>query len=469
MTTPSLGRRFGSNPLLFRVLAAALAVGAVAFLTLPPATAQTGAKNKTKAKNGNGAGTAGYKPSPEAVEEAEKGDWSRWRGPTGDAISAEANLLTEWPADGPPKSWEVSGIGGGMSSVAVSNGHIFTMGKKGDDVCVIARNVSDGQELWSTPIAEDADPNCTPTVDGDRVYAISHGGTLACCSVKDGKILWKKSFTQDFGGKMHSGWGYSESPLVDGDKLICTPGGPKAMLAALDKMTGKTIWQTPLADGAGQKGSDGAGYASPVISHAGGVKQYITLVGRGIISADAKTGELLWGYNQVANGTANIPTPLVSGDYVFCSSGYGDGGTALLKITKKGKKLDAEEVYWKSSNELQNHHGGMVMLGDYVYFGEGHNQGLPVCVEWKTGKQLWGKQRGAGNESAALAFADNHLYFRYQNGVMALLNTNPKKYELVSKFKIPGDDGPSWPHPVIAGGKLYLRAGDRLLCYDIHK
>jgi outer membrane protein assembly factor BamB len=469
MKTPPASRRSDSNFLVFRLLPSAMAIAAVAFLLLPPATAQTGAKAKKKPKNGGNSTFVGYEPSREAVDEAGKGDWSRWRGPAGDAVSAESDLLTEWPAEGPPLAWEVNDIGGGMSSVAVSNGRIFTMGKKGDDVRLVARNVSDGQELWATPIANDGDPNCTPTVDGDRVYAISHDGTLVCCSVKDGKILWKKSFSQDFGGRMHSGWGYSESPLVDGDKLICTPGAAKAMLAALDKMTGKTIWMTPLPDGAGNKGSDGAGYASPVISNAGGVKQYITLVGRGIISADAKTGELLWGYNQVANGTANIPTPLINGDYVFCSSGYGDGGTALLKITKKGKKLNAEEVYWKSSNELQNHHGGMVMLGDYVYFGEGHNQGLPVCVEWKTGKQLWGKQRGAGADSAAVAFADNHLYFRYQNGVMALINTNPKKYELVSKFKIPGDEGPSWPHPVIAGGKLYLRAGDRLLAYDIHK
>jgi outer membrane protein assembly factor BamB len=404
-----------------------------------------------------------------AMLEAERGNWPRWRGPLNDGISLEKGLLTKWPEEGPPLAWKVSGLGKGYSSVAVVDGMIYSMGSKDGKVTLLCRKADDGSEVWSTPIGGGDEPNCTPTVDGDLVFGVSKAGDLACCKTKTGELVWKKNFEKDFGGKMHSGWGYSESPLVDGDRLICTPGAKDAMLAALDKKTGDVIWKTNIPGSLGNKGGDGAGYASIVIGNCGGTKQYITLVGRGVIGVDAKDGELLWAYNRVANGTANIPTPIVKDDFVFCSSGYGDGGTALLKINGKGKKLAAEEVYWYDANKLQNHHGGMILLGDYVYMGHGHNNGFPVCVELKTGKPKWGPERGAGEESAALAYADGCLYFRYQNGVMALVEATPKKYHLLGKFKIATHNGPSWPHPVIAGGKLYLRDQDNLLCYDIHK
>ena len=402
--------------------------------------------------------------------EAEKGDWSRWRGPNGDGISHETGLLTEWPEAGPPLVWKVKGLGNGFASISVAEGRIYSMGKKEGDTHIVCRKVEDGSELWSTEIGERGnDPNCTPTVDGERVYGVSHDGTLACCETATGKLVWKKDFPKDFGGKMHSGWGYSESPLIDGDSLICTPGAPDAMLAALNKKTGEVLWKSKMPESTGNKGGDGAGYSSVVIGNCGGVKQYISLVGRGVISADAKTGQLLWGYNRVANGTANIPTPIVKGDYVFCSSGYGDGGTALLKISRSGKTFTADEVYWRSNNELQNHHGGMILIGNYVYMGHGHNNGLPVCVDIKTGQPTWGPSRGPGAESAAIAYADGHLYFRYQNGIMALIEANPKEYKVTGKFKIAVHNGNSWPHPVIAGGKLYLRDQDELVCYNIKK
>lgn len=402
-----------------------------------------------------------------AMVEAKKGNWSRWRGPNNDGVSAEKGLLSEWPENGPPLEWKASGLGGGMSSVAVADGRIYTMGSKDGDTHLECRKVAGGDEIWSTPIGDGDAPNCTPTVDGDLVFGVSKDGDLACCETASGKLVWSKNFGKDFGGKMHSGWGYSESPLVDGDLLICTPGAQDAMLAALDKKTGKVVWKTKMPGAVGNKGGDGAGYSSIVIGQCGGVKQYITLVGRGVISADAKTGELLWGYNRVANGTANIPTPIVKGDFVFCSSGYDDGGSALLKITKKGKTLNAEEVYWRKNDELQNHHGGMILVGDYIYMGHGHNNGFPVCVDMKTGKPVWGPQRGPGGDSAAIAYAEGNLYFRYQNGVMALIEASPKGYKVKGKFQIAVRNGESWPHPVIAGGKLYLRDQNDLLCYDI--
>jgi outer membrane protein assembly factor BamB len=417
-------------------------------------------KSKTLAVSGN---------DPAALE-ASKGNWSRWRGPNGDGISQETGLLPTWPEEGPPVVWKSKGLGNGFSSVSIVDGRIYSMGKIDGETHLVCCKVDDGSLVWSTSIdGGGSDPNCTPTVDGDFVYGVSHGGTLACCETSSGKLVWKKSFSKDFGGKMHSGWGYSESPLIDGDLVLCTPGGQDAMLAALQKKTGEVAWTTKMPAETGNKGGDGAGYSSIVIGECAGVKQYITLVGRGTIGVDAKTGQLLWGYNRVANGTANIPTPVVKGDFVFTSSGYGDGGTALLKISKQGKAFRAEEVYWKSNNELQNHHGGMIALGDYIFMGHGHNKGLPVCVNMKTGQPTWGPGRGPGSDSAAVAYADGHLYFRYENGIMALIEANPKEYKVTGQFKIGINNGKSWPHPVIAGGKLYLRDQNELICYNIKK
>lgn len=400
-----------------------------------------------------------------AMAEAQRGEWSRWRGPNCDGISYEKGLLQSWPAEGPPLVWQASGLGGGYSSVAIAGGRIYTLGDQ-DGCTMHCLRVEDGSKIWSTRIGSGG-ANCTPTVDREYVYGLSKDGDLACLTTSDGQLVWSKNYRRDFDSRETPGWGYSESPLVDGDRLICTPGSDSALLVALDKRTGHVIWKTDATGKLGDRGHSGAGYSSIVISNAAKVKQYVTLVGRGVVGVDAATGKLLWGYNGIANGTANIPTPIVAGDYVFCSSGYGDGGTALLKISKKGKELQGEEVYYHKPNEMQNHHGGMIRIGAYVYMGHGHNNGFPLCVHVPTGKIAWKPGRGPGSESAAVAYADGHLYFRYQDGTMALIEANPKEYKLKGKFKIATHNAESWPHPVIAGGKLYLRDQDDLLCYDV--
>jgi len=390
-------------------------------------------------------------------------DWPRWRGQNNDGISTETGLLKSWPEAGPPLVWTASGLGSGYSSVAVSNGKIYTMGNKDGGIKLICLSAEDGSKLWQSAVGGGSDPNCTPTVDAEAklVFALSHAGDLLCANAETGEEVWRKNFGRDFEGRMMSGWGYSESPLVDGDHLIVTPGSDKAVMAALNKKTGDVVWATPMQGGS-------AGYASPVISYGGGVKQYVTLVGQGLIGVAADDGRPLWHYKKIANGTANVPTPLVKDDYVFDSSGYGDGGSALLKLRKSGRNgVDYQEVYYKKSNELQNHHGGMVLIGDYVYMGHGHNNGLPVCFELKTGKVKWGPERGPGNNSAAIVAADGQLYFRYQDGIMGLIAATPKGYELNGSFKIKTRNGESWPHPVIADKKLYLRDQDVLHCYNI--
>ncbi|MCO6457864.1 MAG: PQQ-binding-like beta-propeller repeat protein [Pirellulaceae bacterium] len=416
------------------------------------------------ARSGNAANSAGPVSAAAAA-----GEWPRWRGPLNDGKSAETGLLDRWDAE-PPVAWRMRGLGSGYSSLVVSGGKIFTMGERRDGQFLIALDQRDGTELWATRVGDRGKdgPNGTPTVDGQLVYAIGIDGDLLCAEVESGREVWRKSFANDFGGRMMSGWGYSESPLVDGDRLICTPGGAQAMLAALDKRTGRVIWTTPMQPG-GQRGQDGAGYSSIVISQGAGVKQYVQLVGRAVIGVAAENGQPLWAYDRIVNGTANIPTPIVDGDFVFCSSGYGDGGSALLRLSRQQGGVAVQEVYYHSSNELQNHHGGMVLLDGYIYMGHGHNRGLPVCVEMATGRAVWGPQRGPGGDSAAIVYADGHLYFRYQDGTMALIKATPDGYELKGTFRADFGSGPKWAHPVIADGHLYLRSSDELVCYDIRK
>lgn len=396
---------------------------------------------------------------------ASSADWPRWRGPKGTGISDEKGLLSEWPEEGPKLLWRVDkALGRGFSGVAIAGERIFGMGNVDRKCHLIALSKKDGSRLWATPVGG-GNPNCTPTVDGDRVYALGREGNFVCCEVETGELIWSKSFPRDFGGRMMSGWGYSESPLIDGDVLVCTPGSNDALVVALDKKTGETIWKGGV-DTVGSRGKDGAGYSSVVISNAGGIKQYVQLTGRGVFSFEAKTGRLLWDYNRIANGTANIPTPLVQGDHVFCSTGYGTGA-ALLKINKFGGDLSAEEVYFLNSKDLQNHHGGMIIFQDHIYCGHGHNKGFPLCITMETGKQAWSGGRGPGSGSAAILMADGHLYFRYEDGTMALIEATPEEYKLKGTFKLASVKGKSWPHPAISDGLLYLRDQDTLMVYDI--
>lgn len=399
--------------------------------------------------------------------EASRENWPQWRGPNRDGHSPDKNLLSEWDKDGPKLAWKTPGIGRGFSSAAVADGKVYTMGERGDGQYVVALSAADGKQLWSTKFGSKGgnDPRGTPTVDGDRVYVVGGNGVLAALDADSGKLDWTKDFKKEFSAPTPS-WGFCESPLVDGDRLICTPGAKDAMMVAFDKQSGEVVWKSAYGE-KGKKGGGGAGYSSIVISNGGGVKQYVQLIGHGLIGVRAKDGKLLWNYDAVANGTANIPTPIISGDYVFGSSGYGTG-SALLKLVSSGTdEVSAEEVYFLDADKLQNHHGGLILVGEHIYGGHGHNNGFPICVELKTGKTAWSQGRGPGTGSAAIAYADGHIYFRYENGVMALVEASPKEYKLKGTFKIPNVRDPSWPHPTIIGGKLYLREQDTLYCYDV--
>ena len=341
--------------------------------------------------------------------------------------------------------------------------------KTGDEF-VFCYDANTGKELWRTKIGlafvnsyGHGGPGSTPTVDGDQVYVITPHGILACLKTEGGALVWQKDMKKDFGGRMMSGWGYSESPTIDGDKLICTPGGKKAALVALNKMTGAVIWSCqPTVE-------SGAGYSTIVIAEVGGIRQYITLLGKelGLVGVDAETGKFLWSYKRIANGTANIPTAIVQGDLVFASTGYGTGA-GLVKLMSDGQDgIKAEEEYFLKGKDLaRTTTAGPSCSAITSTAATATTKARSFCLEWKTGKLAWGPENAPGGGSAAVLYADGHLYFRYQSGEMALVEATPKGYKLKGSFRVP-TTGNGWPHPVIYHGKLYLRGEGQILCYDI--
>jgi outer membrane protein assembly factor BamB len=397
---------------------------------------------------------------------AAPGDWPGWRGPDRTDLSPETGLLKSWPAEGPKLLWKTTGLGGGFSTPSVAGGRIFLLGTKGRQELLIALDAKEGKQLWVTPVGAMAGghpgPRSTPTVDGERVYVISSDGKLVCADTK-GKVLWGKDLKADFAGKC-GGWAYAESPLVDGDVLVCTPGGDKATLAALNKKNGDAIWKTAVT---GLKASAGrrprnyntAAYSSVIVAELDGIRQYIQFLSGGVVGVAAKDGKLLWHYDHPANGTANCSTPIFRDSSVFAASGYGTGG-GRARIVRDGTSFKADEVYFVKA--LQNHHGGMVLVGDAVY---GTGSGTLLCVDFKTGKVNWQK-RSVGKGS--VAYADGRLYARSENGPVALVEATATGYREKGRFQQPDrSDKKAWAHPVIAGGRLYLRDWDILLCYDV--
>jgi len=400
-------------------------------------------------------------------------DWPQWRGPNRDGVCTETGLLRSWPEGGPKLLWELTGLGKGFSSLTIVDGRFYTMGdvRLGSEnvQCVLAYDLSTHKRLWAAKVGptHDDGPRCTPTVDDGLIYAIGTAGDVVCVDANTGKVRWSKNFRDDLGGGKNPGWKYSESLLVDGDKLLCTPGGRNAVIAALNKKNGELIWKSSMPD-IGRKGKDEAGYSSIVVAETGGIQQYVQLTNKGLIGVDAKDGRFLWGYNKIANRTANISTAVVHGDYIFCSTAYGTG-SALLKLTTAGNSIEAKEVYFLGARTFQNHHGGFVRVGDYIYGGHDHGKGKPTCIEMKTGKIMW-QENQPGGGSAAVLYADGHMYFRYEDDVLALIEANPNQYHLKGTFKLPKREGmtdPGWAHPVIVDGWLYVRHADVLMVYDI--
>jgi outer membrane protein assembly factor BamB len=380
-------------------------------------------------------------------------NWPQWRGPNRDGISKETGLLKQWPAQGPSLVWKATGAGRGYSSFSIANGRLFTMGVRGDREFVVAFDVATGKEAWATPHGSvfrndrGDGPRGTPTTDGDRLYALGANGDLSCLEARTGRVVWTKNVLRAFGGSNIT-WGISESPLVIGNKVLVNPGGPGASIVALNKSDGSVIWKSQ---------SDGAGYSSAIPAEINGVTQVVFFTSERAVGLDLRDGRLLWEYGRPSNNVANVATPIARANRVFISSDYGTGG-GVVEIKADGK---AQEIYF--TKEMRNHHSSSVLVGDHLY---GFSSAILTAMKFDTGEIAW-RNRSVGKGS--LVYADGRLYCFSENGVMGLVEATPTGYVERGRFRIPQDSLPTWTHPVVAGGRLYLRDQDTIYAFDVRE
>jgi outer membrane protein assembly factor BamB len=396
---------------------------------------------------------------------APNSDWPQWRGPQRTDVSEETGLLKPWPQGGPKQLWLFKNAGNGYSGPAIAAGALYTLGTRDGKEIVLALDASAGTERWATPLSDIVDnnwgggPRGTPTVDGSLVYVITGAGAVACLESKDGKVVWQRTM-EELGGKI-PGWEYTESILVDGDQVVCTPGGKKGAVAALDKKTGATRWQS-------KDFTDGAQYSSivPAVFH--GTPQYVQRTMANIVGISPKDGSVLW-KQPYPGKTAVIPTPIVKGNQVYVSAGYGVGSMSFTVGAKNEITMLYDET-GSANKVMKNHHGGVVLVGDHLY---GYSDGVGwTCQDFKTGALVWGEKEKLGK--GALSYADGMLYcLEEKSGTVVLIEASPKGWAEHGRFKlepqstIRSQRGAIWTHPVIANGRLYLRDQDLIYCYAV--
>jgi len=393
---------------------------------------------------------------PKTTASLVEGFWPQFHGPKQDNISEETGLLVEWPDDGPRLLWAAEGIGFGYAGVSVAEGRIYTAGNA-DDKTVVTAIDGNGQIVWQVPCGpawekEYPGTRATPTFNDGRLYHQSPLGDVVCLDAKTGNKIWGLNSLEQFGGEVPR-WALCESLLIDGDRVVCCPGGEQTAVVALDKLTGKTVWKSPSA-------GDVAGYATPILVEHQGLRMIVTMTAKAIIGVAADDGRLLWRFEHTTPFDENILLPIFHDGHVFVSTQV--TGSLQLRIDIDGDKATVEEV-WRSK-ELDNHHGGVLLLNGYLYGSAAHkNNAKWICLDWKTGEMMYA-DRGVGKGS--LTYADGMLYCLGERGTMGLVKPTPTAYEVISQFKIPeGPEGPSWAHPVVCGGRLYIRHGDRLYAY----
>ncbi len=386
-------------------------------------------------------------------------DWPAWRGPKRDGICRETGLLKEWPPEGPPLAWKTTGLGVGYSGPSIVGDLLFTMGNRDGKEWVLALDwTQQGKEVWASPVGpirHDGGgypgPRATPTFDNGRLYTLGVNGDLLCLEAETGKEIWRKNLVDDFGGSIPQ-WGYSESVLVDEDWVLCTPGGEKATIAALEKLTGETVWMAPVGDP--------AAYSSIMKVSIGRVLQYVTLTAKGVISVRRDDGKFLWRYDAPASDVANVATPVWFGQTIFAASAYGTGG-GLVWAKKVGEEFQPQEIYF--TKDMKNHHGGMILLDDHLY--GANDPRFLTCLEYRSGEVAW-QDRTPGK--CSILYADGMLYCRDERGPLTLVEATPEGFKSRGQFDQPDrSEQRSWPHPVIANGLLFLRDQDVLLCYDV--
>ena len=408
-------------------------------------------------------------------------DWPQYRGPNRDDVSAEAGLLQTWSAEGPPLLWTYSAAGIGYSGPAIVGDRLYITGGRGETEHLIALDLStvkDGAaaEAWSTPIGTtfqwegnrwSAGPSSTPTIDGQLVYALGGNGDLLCASVADGKEVWRKNLPSDLeaqvnpigGGPKNLGWGFTWSPLVDGDRLVCVPGGPKGTLAALDKKSGNVLWRSTDL-------TDQAAYTSPMLAEFGGIRQYVVLTNLGVAGIAAEDGRVVWKYPR-RYSTEVVNSPIIRGDLVFVTVGAGQG-CDLFRVKQEGGKFEAQTIY--SNKNMTNHHGNTVLVDEHIFgFSEGKGWS---CLNLADGEVAWSERRKF--PAGALTYAGGHFYCYSENdGTCVLIEPDTKIWKEAGRLKIPKQssqrkpNGKIWTPPVVANGRLYLRDQELLFCYDV--
>jgi outer membrane protein assembly factor BamB len=380
-------------------------------------------------------------------------DWPGWRGPNRDGKSLDRGLLKEWPTDGPKLLWKTEVIGVGFSSVAVSGGKVYISGDQDGKLMLFAFS-RDGQLLWKVEHGKSRGgpegSRATPVIDNRNLYLLNGHGLIGCFDANTGDLKWSHT-AKEFGGSP-GGWGYAESVLIYKNKAVFKPGGENCVVA-LDKTSGQTLWTSSGFEA-------GPEYSSCLLVTFEDVPMIVSGSNRGIFAVEAETGKILWSNDWSARNTANCPTPAYADGYVFWSNGYGKGGICL-KLKKQGDKVTAEQAW--TTKELTCHHGGYIIHQGHIY---GNHEGGWACLELATGKRQW-FERAVGKGS--LCFADAMLYlFSETGGLAGLATCSPEGLELKGRVKVAGK-GPSWAHPVVSGGRLYLRYDTNLYCFDVKR
>lgn len=395
------------------------------------------------------------------AQEPDDCNWPSFHGPQRTNKSEETGLLEAWPDGGPPLLWETSGLGEGYSSVSFARGYLYTAGMVEKQTHVFAFDMN-GQLVWKKPNGASWETQMsharaytgsrsTPTCDRDRVYHLSELGRLAAFEYHTGSEIWSMELRERFDAGIPE-YGYSESVLIEGDRLYCCPAGEKAYIICLDKHTGNVIWSNNEIPG-------NVGFNSLVTFDHGGYHQIAGLSSNCIYGVDAETGQLLWKVDYRNSRDNNVTDPIYHDGHLFASSGYGRG-SILLKLNVDGKTIIPETLW--HTELMDNHHGGVVLHEGYFY-GAGHNNRGWFCLDFHTGEQLW-KVQGKGS----LTFAEDRLYCLEERGIMTLVKATPEGYETSGTFEVPGGGkGMYWAHPVVCDGKLFIRHTDKLFAYDI--
>lgn len=380
------------------------------------------------------------------------GDWPQWRGPSRDGRSAETDLLTRWPSQGPPVVWKVPG-GEGFSSLAISEGRLYTLADRNGTEWVLCLDAQNGKELWKVRSAGSYQesqggngPRATPTVDGPRVYSLGASGTLLCLEKQTGKILWRRNILDDFNAP-NLQWGVSTSPLVENDLLLVNVGGKGASIVAFNKHTGEVIWKAH---------DDVAGYSSPIGITVDGIREIVFFCGRAVLGVSPQGGKLHWRHPWLTTSDMNIATPIFSDPYLFISSGRGTG-SGLFRLRREGDGVRADLV--RTSSLMQNHFNSCVLVGEYLY---GFDNAILKCIRMLDGEVMWAS-RSVGKGS--LIYAQGHLFILGEQGILGVAEATPEAYREQGRMEIL--EYKSWTPPALAGGKLYLRDQKQIVCLDL--